>query len=195
MTREESIKILKEERWYMSRYSEEYKEAYDMAIEALSKPNYETDTEVILMVTNRKKEKVILWDSFGEVEYVPSADALLKQEIDFHKEVSRIEAEKVVDLEHKLADMESVVRCKDCKWYMLTDHNETEVCTNKQWDISMAVYPIISANGFCSYGERGDNSYGERAEQTEYKLPGHDEVMDALDKLTLKPKKESEEDV
>ena len=33
------------------------------------------------------------------------------------------------------------------------------------------------------------------AEQTEYKLPGHDEVMDALDKLTLKPKKESEEDV
>lgn len=36
MTREEAIKILKEERWYMSRYSEEYKEAYDMAIEALS---------------------------------------------------------------------------------------------------------------------------------------------------------------
>ena len=35
MTREEAIKILKEERWYMSRYSEEYKEAYDMAIEAL----------------------------------------------------------------------------------------------------------------------------------------------------------------
>lgn len=48
----------------------------------------------------------------------------------------------------------SIVRCKDCKWYMLTDHNETEVCTNKQWDISMAVYPIISADGFCSYGER-----------------------------------------
>ena len=35
MTKEEAIKILKEERWYMSRYSEEYKEAYDMAIEAL----------------------------------------------------------------------------------------------------------------------------------------------------------------
>ena len=79
-----------------------------------------------------------------------------------------------------------IVRCKDCKWYMLTDHNETEVCTNKQWDISMAVYPIISADGFCSYGERGDNSYGERAEQTEYKLPGHDEVMEALDKLTIR---------
>ena len=38
------------------------------------------------------------------LENLPSAEALLKQEIDFHKEVSRIEAEKVVDLEHKLAD-------------------------------------------------------------------------------------------
>ena len=36
MTREEAILILKGERWYMSRYSVEYKEAYDMAIEALS---------------------------------------------------------------------------------------------------------------------------------------------------------------
>ena len=44
--------------------------------------------------------------------------------------------------------------CKDCKWHKLTDNNETEVCTNKQWDISMAVYPIISADDFCSYGER-----------------------------------------
>ena len=52
------------------------------------------------------------------------------------------------------SNVEVVVRCKDCKWYMLTDHNDTEVCTNKQWDISMAIYPIISADGFCSYGER-----------------------------------------
>ena len=36
MTREEAIQILKDERWYMSRYSEEYAEAYDMAISALS---------------------------------------------------------------------------------------------------------------------------------------------------------------
>ena len=38
------------------------------------------------------------------INALPSADALLKQEIEFHKKVSRIEAEKVVDLEHKLAD-------------------------------------------------------------------------------------------
>ena len=51
-------------------------------------------------------------------------------------------------------DVIEVVLCKDCKWHKLTDNNETEVCTNKQWDISMAVYPIISADDFCSYGER-----------------------------------------
>lgn len=62
-------------------------EQYDalrMAIEALFKPNYESDNEVRLAVTNRKKEKVILWDAFGEVEYYPTtndrlinADALI----------------------------------------------------------------------------------------------------------------------
>lgn len=43
MTKEEAIKILKEERWYISRYSEEYKEAYDMAIEALNAYSIEFD--------------------------------------------------------------------------------------------------------------------------------------------------------
>lgn len=54
----------------------------------------------------------------------------------------------------EVKEIMAVVRCKDCKWHKLTDNNETEVCTNKQWDISMAVYPIISADDFCSYGER-----------------------------------------
>lgn len=53
-----------------------------------------------------------------------------------------------------IGNVEVVVRCKDCKWHKLTDNNDTEICTNKQWDISMAVYPIISADEFCSYGER-----------------------------------------
>ena len=61
-------------------------EALDMAIEALSKPNYESDTEVRLAVTDRNKDKVVLWDAFGEVEYYPTthgrlidADALSKK--------------------------------------------------------------------------------------------------------------------
>ena len=61
-------------------------------------------------------------------------------------------ANRITDMEER--GFVSVVRCKDCKWHKLTDNNETEVCTNKQWDISMAVYPIISADDFCSYGER-----------------------------------------
>lgn len=47
-------------------------DAFDMAIEALSKPNYESDTEVRLAVTDRNKDKVVLWDAFGEVEYYPN---------------------------------------------------------------------------------------------------------------------------
>lgn len=75
-----------------------------------------------------------------------SADTI---EFDFNKYQPSVR-NKVYD-KHEAVN---VVRCKDCKWYKLTDHNETEVCTNKQWDISMAVYPIISANDYCSYGER-----------------------------------------
>lgn len=52
----------------------EYVEALRMAIEALSKPNYESDTEVRLAVTDRNKDKVVLWDAFGEVEYYPHGD-------------------------------------------------------------------------------------------------------------------------
>lgn len=49
-------------------------EDFFMAIETLSKPNYESDNEVRLAVTNRNKEKVILWDAFGEVEYYPNGE-------------------------------------------------------------------------------------------------------------------------
>ena len=56
MTKEvrEALQILKCERWYMSRYSEEYKEALDMAIEALQREipknpivNYVADDELM----------------------------------------------------------------------------------------------------------------------------------------------------
>ena len=110
-------------------------------------------------------------DAVSLIGSLPSADALLKQEIDFHKEVSRIEAEKVVDLEHKLADMVSVVRCKDCIY-----RNKTKV-NDKGFEVCDATGMDITDNDFCSYGER--------AEQTEYKLPGHDEVMEALDNMKL----------
>lgn len=91
------------------------------------------------------------------IEALLSSDALLKQEIDFHKEVSRIEAEKVVDLEHKLADMVSVVRCKDCKYFEL-DHFDRiddmpiitahEICT--KWSGGSKT----SKDGFCFMGEK-----------------------------------------
>lgn len=77
MTREEAIDNLQD--LWNEVYNEDsdgydYAQAIDMAIEALSKPNYETDTEVRLAVTNRNKDKVVLWDAFGEVEYYPNGE-------------------------------------------------------------------------------------------------------------------------
>lgn len=72
-----------------------------------------------------------------------------------------------------------VIRCKDCRWCQ-DDYMGT-------WCGRFSGVRFTNADDFCSHGER--------AEQTEYKLPGHDEVMEALDKLKLKPKKESEENV
>ena len=82
MNREEAIKILKGIREEAGAYeeavcyvgSDEDIEAIDMAIEALSKPNYESDNEVRLAVKDRNKDKVVLWDAFGEVEYYPNGE-------------------------------------------------------------------------------------------------------------------------
>lgn len=75
MTREEAIAILNN----YKRYSESIytngvldSKAFDMAISVLEKPNYESDKEVRLAVVNRYKEKVILFDPFGEEEYLPN---------------------------------------------------------------------------------------------------------------------------
>ena len=72
------------------------------------------------------------------------------------------------------ADRPSIVRCKDCIHY--EKHDTWSACT--YWSGNPYEQASVIDDDFCSYGER--------AEQTEYKLPGHDEVMDALDKLTLR---------
>ena len=90
MTREEAIaeltvhlehwKHLKEQRLLPCNECENTINALDMAIEALKEAemrekfkgaNLETDTEVRLAVTDRHKDRVILYDAFGEVEYAP----------------------------------------------------------------------------------------------------------------------------
>ena len=125
MTREEAIFYIKELQKTYASMDKKVAEATDMAIEALNFEEYGLTCK-----TCADRNMCVMSAPDGQwkacEDYRPLADA----------------------------DMVSVVRCKDCKWYMLTDHNETEVCTNKQWDISMAIYPIISADGFCSYGER-----------------------------------------
>jgi hypothetical protein len=79
MTRAEAIAILRDTPIDIRSTREDdilslYVTAHNMAIEALSKPNYESDTEVRLAVTDRNKDKVVLWDAFGEVEYYPNGE-------------------------------------------------------------------------------------------------------------------------
>ena len=82
MTRDEAVSLLHDmkdtydEIHENTNYEIGYEQmtALDMAISALSKPNYESDTEVRLAVTDRNKDKVVLWDAFGEVEYYPHTD-------------------------------------------------------------------------------------------------------------------------
>lgn len=118
-----------------------------MAIETLSQPNYETDTEVRLAVTNRKKEKVILWDAFGEVEYVPSA-------VPNCQKCAIKESWKATEKE----DLVAVVRCKDCKFKSLYDDGDTKYyyCAledrpNRNWSVDDTDY--------CSWAERGKPCY------------------------------------
>ena len=81
MTREEAIKMVQAHKFPipMEEWQRLNNEAIDMAISALEKPNYETDNEVRLAVVDRHKDKVVLWDAFGEVEYLPS-DLLTHEE-------------------------------------------------------------------------------------------------------------------
>ena len=108
---------------------------------------------------------------------LPSADAVSREEYEelYHKaeEVNRMANEILADFP-SYKELVSVVRCKDCRYYHVprrTYSKETKMCCR-------SANIKVSESDFCSYGER--------AEQTEYKLPGHDEVMEALDKLTIK---------
>lgn len=89
-----------------------------------------------------------------------SADAVSREHHDM----------EIKELKHQIkdqAEMVSVVRCKDCRWQ--------EECSQ-----------VVVLHKFCGvYQEISFCSHGERAEQTEYKLPGRDEVMEALDNMKL----------
>ena len=88
MTREEAIKII--DCYDIGFYdlsgekipADKLADAFDMAIEALTEAekreqygqNYETDDYVKLGVTDKNKDKVILYNAFGEKEYYPQTE-------------------------------------------------------------------------------------------------------------------------
>lgn len=78
-------------------------------------------------------------------------------------------------------EYEPVVHCKDCRHQRFYINDKESFHCDKSGVVNMH---MEDGDGefFCKYGERRE----KRAEQTEYKLPGHDEVMEALDKMTLR---------
>lgn len=78
MTSKEAIRVLEDNRPSVifedkdaQKRMAELCKAIDMAIEALKANNVETDNIVRISVADRKKDKVILYDAFGENEYYP----------------------------------------------------------------------------------------------------------------------------
>ena len=77
-------------------------------------------------------------------------------------------ANRITDMEER--GFVSVVRCKDCRHGWYDDDIEYYVCRHPK-GLNEELYGV----DYCSYGQT--------KEQTEYKLPGHDEVMEKLDNL------------
>lgn len=69
-------------------------------------------------------------------------------------------------------DLVSVVRCKDCRHGWYDDDIEYYTCRHPK-GLNDELYGV----DYCSCGQT--------KEQTEYKLPGYDEIMDRLDNLKL----------
>ena len=129
MTRDEAITWLKEMKDTIELYNDlshsytfdKYPQAIDMAIYALNREekwlddfannvsndtrsrNYESDTEVRLAVVNRYKRRVVLFDPFGEEEYLPTEPSRLT--------ISKEEAEKLMI---KPQEPNFIPQTKDC---------------------------------------------------------------------------------
>lgn len=155
MTREDAIKILQGERWYMSRYSEEYKEAYNMAIEAL---NSVTDSENDAV---ESKDDVIknLDDTISRqdaIEAVRNSEVLLAYDSEWSCDVL---AESAIEqtrgcLTYALKALPSakavqVVRCKDCR-HADECHKSVQYTRNEPITVTIGYTKI----DFCSHGER-----------------------------------------
>lgn len=157
MTREEAIRIIEtvfQDEYVYKYYDSITHQALNMAIEALSQPNYETDTEVRLAVTNRKKEKVILCDAYGEVEYYPIEALSADVEIPSDKTVVHIETyrrlyEKYVGLKNNAV---KVVKCKNCRHRSYDKYNDCYMCDRHEYGES------FEDDDYCSWGERAEQT-------------------------------------
>ena len=117
--------------------------------------------EAVRQIPYCERGRLYECDVISRLEALPSADAVpFDVQLQSTREVIARFAE----------DRIKVVRCKDCRWYM-DDYMGT-------WCGRFKGFHGTKEDDYCSHGER--------AEQTDYKLPDYEEIMDKLDKLTLK---------
>lgn len=140
MTREEAIARFKgikdsmsisiaQSKFYKSKA--ELNELCDMAISALTEAekrrqygqNYETDDCVQLGVTDKNKDKVILYDAFGEREYYPQTEP--------SDLISRAEAHKAI--------------CRLCSDYERCEYNIGKTCYRAREHNAIDRVPSVSA--------------------------------------------------
>ena len=91
-----------------------------------------------------REEAIELLCAYG----VPQDEKRFQEAIDMA--IEALQFAEHFDLLKEYQSLKEVVRCKDCRYY----DDSCEVCRCSQWDLSRIEYPMVEADGFCSYGER-----------------------------------------
>ena len=180
MTREEAIYELMNTHKYFYE-DKRLDEAIDMAISALNEAdkreqygqNYESGSEVRLAVVNRYKDRVILFDPFGEEEYLPpSADrptvvhcreCVRKKNcwmFDEHKDDNGTcvwaEPYYITESPNEVVetddDVIESVRCKDCEWFKNCEYFKKPPCRPKHTEPSDLISRADAIEVFIDWG-------------------------------------------
>lgn len=110
------------------------------------------EVNALMNYANNQKDKTI---DANDIARFPCADVVEKAKYDSLLENSLIISEALQ--KYQTADVVEVVRCKDCKWYDMTDPCGT--LTPNAHRCKRVTMLWFEDDAYCSYGERRD--YGE----------------------------------
>lgn len=145
MTREEAMAILEVSK-HMATSGRLYNQAIDMAIEALQREEAEAKG-----YCHRIKPKEY-FSADAEPTVIRSKTLMLTK--DFKEWAKRIREENpnviVIPCDAEVVSVDSVVRCKDCKYSFYDKDYESYNCRKHEY------VECFDADDYCSWGERND---------------------------------------